>query len=78
MKVWIVFAANSTEPNGKFYLLGAHSTSTAAHKQKQEFADQNGVHAHVEEMEVDGLQPPILVGSPMNDCVKGSGDQSGD
>ena len=75
MKVWIVFAMNSTDPNGNSYLLGAHSTSAAAQKQKQDFVDNNGVYAHVENMEVDGPQPPILIGSPVKDCVKDTGDQ---
>ncbi|HHH36681.1 MAG TPA: hypothetical protein ENK48_07620 [Gammaproteobacteria bacterium] len=66
MKIWIVMMINCTEPERKVYILGAHSTAEAAGRQRDAL-DVSGEHAtYVVEMEVDGKQPPILVGVARN------------
>ncbi len=66
MKVWIVMMINCTEPERKVYMLGAHSTAEAAGRQRDELDVLPGHATYVVEMEVDGKQPPILVGVARN------------
>ncbi len=67
MKVWIVMMINRTEPERKVYMLGAHSTAEAAGRQRDELDVSPGHTTYVVEMELDGKQPPILVGIARDD-----------
>jgi len=62
MKVWLVMLSNNSEPEQKVYLLGAHSTLEGANRHKDSMDDSHGQVIHVVDLEMDGKQPPILVG----------------
>jgi len=73
MKIWLVVMINRTEPEQKVYLLGAHSSADAAGGQRDALDAAVRSSAAIVEMEVDGKQPPVLVGvapSTLGDCKK--------
>ncbi len=74
MKVWMVVLSNKSEPEQKVYLLGAHSTLDGANRHKDSIDDSHGHAVYIIDLEVDGKQPPILVGVtqsiPGQDCKK--------
>ncbi len=67
MKIWIVMMINRTEPERKVYMLGAHSTAEAAGRQRDEMEISPEHATYVVEMELDGRQPPVLVGVARNE-----------
>jgi len=73
MKIWLVVMINRMEPEQKVYLLGAHSSAEAAGDQRDSLEATVRSSAAIVEMEVDGQQPPVLVGvasSGLGDCKK--------
>lgn len=74
MKIWTVVMTVHSDPSQKVYLLGAHSSKESAKKHKNEVDDPPANQATIIEMELDGKQPPVLVGvEPANivtECKK--------
>ncbi len=74
MKVWLVVLSNHSEPEQKVYLLGAHSSQEGARQHKDSIDVSHGQVVSILDMEVDGKQPPILIGvapsSAGQDCKK--------
>ncbi len=62
MKIWIVMMINRSDPEHKVYMLGAHSCAEAAGRQRDALEVSPDHTTYVVEMELDGPQPPILVG----------------
>jgi len=74
MKTWIVIMINNSEPEQKVYLVGIHSDKGAAEQHANELAAQDINTLQVVEMNLDGRQPPVLVGmappEDLKDCKK--------
>jgi len=62
MKTWIVIMINNSEPEQKVYLVGIHSNKDAANQHASELSVQSISTLQVVEMNMDGRQPPVLVG----------------
>jgi hypothetical protein len=65
---------NNSEPEQKVYLVGVHSSKEAAKQHAGELTMQDVNTLQVVEMNMDGRQPPILVGTAppedLKDCKK--------
>ena len=74
MKTWVVVMINNSEPEQKVYLVGIHSSKDAAKQHASELASLAVNTLQVVEMNLDGRQPPILVGmappEDLKDCKK--------
>lgn len=77
MNVWLLILINNAEPESKVYIMGAFSDEQAAKVRMKEIGGENPeAICHISSVQVDGPQPPILVGvAPsdiMNECKKNS------
>ena len=75
MNIWLLVMINNSEPESKVYIIGAHQTEQAAVAHKESIEHGGGdVLCEIYPVQVDGPQPPILVGvapaNIMSDCKK--------
>jgi len=74
MKTWVVIMINNSEPEQKVYLVGIHSSKAAAQQHASDLAAEDINTLQVVEMNLDGRQPPVLVGmapsEDLKDCKK--------
>ena len=61
MKAWLVLGTSTNDPDQRTYILGAHSSRKAADKQCA--AGNPAYTAHIIEVNIDGSQPPVLIGN---------------
>jgi len=77
MKIWLLIMTNKAEPESKVYVMSAFSDKNAAKARMNKTNEGNlDANCQIVQVEVDGPQPPILLGiAPdhiMDDCKKNS------